>query len=70
MIHNGTILAKNGIVYNDIKFKISFDIIIELISGTKYTGTVQMELPVGNIIQEGTSNKEKIDFSDVIFKRN
>lgn len=48
----------------------TFDITIELISSTKYTGTVEIELPVGNIIQEGTSNKEKIEFSDVIFKRN
>lgn len=39
-------------------------------SGTKYTGTISLGLPVGNIIQAGTEKQEKTDFSDVIFKRN
>ena len=68
--HDGTILSKANIDYEDIKFNISFDISIELISGTTYTGTLTLDMPAGNILQEGTSNTEKTDFSDVIFKRN
>lgn len=68
--HDGTILSKIGIVDEEIKFNISFDITIELVSGTSYTGTVTLDLPVGDITTAGTTNYEKTDFSDVIFKRN
>ena len=37
---------------------------------TQFTGRINLELPVGNIIKMGTSSYEKTDFSDVIFKRN
>ena len=67
--HDGTLLAKSEIISEDIQFNLSFDLIIELVSGTKYTGTITLDLPAGNIIQAGTSNQEKINFSDVIFKR-
>lgn len=68
--HDGTILSKIGINYEEIKSKVSFNIIIELISGTQFTGKINLELPVGDIIKTGTSSYEKIDFSDIIFKRN
>ena len=68
--HDGTILAKAGLGYDDIRFKVSFDLTIELVSGTKYTGTILLDLPTENIIQAGTTNIEKTDFSDVVFKRN
>jgi len=63
-------LAKANISYEDIKFNMSFDISIDLVSGTKYTGTLTLDLPVENIIQKGKASLEKTDFSDVIFKRN
>ncbi len=68
--HDGTILSEIGVTQDEIKCKVSFDITIELVSGNKFTGTISLELPVGNIITAGTSNYEKTDFSDVIFKRN
>ena len=68
--HDGTMLSKVGITNEDIKCKVSFDIMIELVSGTKFTGTVTLELPIGDITTSGTTNYEKKDFSDVIFKRN
>lgn len=68
--HDGTILSKAGIDYEEIKCNVSFDITIELVEGTKFTGTVTLDLPVGNVLTAGTSNYEKTDFSDVIFKRN
>ena len=58
------------LTYEDIQFQITFDITIELVSGTEFTGTVKLDLPSGNIITEGTSNYEKTDFTDIIFKRN
>ena len=70
IIHDGKMLSKININYEDIKFEMSFDITVELVSNTKYTGTINLELPVGNIIQSGKSSIEKTDFSDVVFKRN
>ena len=44
--HDGTILANAGIKYEDITCKVSFDITIELVSGTKFTGNISLDLPV------------------------
>lgn len=67
--HDGTLLAKSNITKEQIKSNLSFDIIIETGRGIKYKGTVSFELPVGDILTEGTSTIEKTDFSDIIFKR-
>ncbi len=68
--HDGTILSKIDVEYEEIKCKVAFDIKIVLVSGTEFIGRINLELPVGNIIKTGTSSYEKTDFSDVIFKRN
>ena len=68
--HNGTILAKSGLNYDNIKCKVNFDMVIELASGIKFTGNIAINLPTGNILIDGTSEYEKRDFKDVIFKRN
>lgn len=68
--HDGTILKKADIKYEDITCTVSFDITIELTSGTTFTGSVSNFLPVGNITNTGTSNYERTDFKDVVFKRN
>ncbi len=70
VVHNGTILSKINLGYDDIKCKISFDLTIELTNGTKFTGNIPLELPVGNIVNTGISNYEKTDFKDIVFKRN
>lgn len=70
VVHNGTILSKINLGYDDIKCKISFDLTIELTNGTKFTGNIPLELPVGNIVNAGISNYEKTDFKDIVFKRN
>ena len=68
--HDGTLLSKMGLTYEDIKCKITFDITIELTDGTEFSGTITIDLPSGDITKTGTSNYEKKDFTDVIFKRN
>lgn len=49
--HNGTILSKAGLNYEDITCKISFDIKIELTSGTAFTGNMSLDLPVRKYIK-------------------
>ena len=69
IIHDGTLLAKANIKNEEIKCKISFDIIIELKSEKKYKGTVTLELPEGNIVKNGQESIEITNFDDVVFKR-
>lgn len=67
--HDGTLLAKAGIPEEQIKMKVSFDIIIETGKGIRYKGNINLDLPTGNIEEEKTSTFEKTDFSDIVFKR-
>ena len=66
--HNGTLLSKTPVTLEDLKNNISFDIVIET-NISKYRGTVNLELPCGDIITEGTAQLDKDDCSDIIFKR-
>lgn len=68
-IHNGTLLNKVNINYEDIKSVISFDLVINTESNIAFRSNIEIELPVGNIIQEGSSNIEITDTSKYIFKR-
>ena len=52
IIHNGTILQKANLTENDIKFKISFDVIIKLESGIYFKGKVSLDLPAQEIIEK------------------
>ena len=67
--HDGTLLAKTGISLEQIQFEVEFDLNITLKSGITYKGTVNLKLPVGNIIDEGTSSVEITNFKEVVFKR-
>lgn len=66
--HNGTLLTKTGVALEDLKINISFDIVINT-NISKYRGTVNLELPCGDLITQGTSQLDKKDCTDIIFKR-
>ena len=68
IIHDGTLLGKIGLTNEDVQFKVSFDISIELNSGKKYKASVNIEMPIGNLIGEGTTNTQ-INGNDIVFKR-
>lgn len=68
IIHNGTLLNKINATLDDVKFKVSFDLTME-IDKNKYKTTINLDMPSGNIIEDGTANFEKTDMSDLIFKR-
>ena len=67
--HNGKLLEKVGVTYEEIKTNISFDLIINLESGVSFKANIKLKLPVGNIILDGSSSLEKTDLKDIIFKR-
>ncbi len=66
--HDGTLISKTGTTLEEIKGKIAFDLIIKL-ENKSYKANIVLELPCGDIIQQGTTNIEKIDMQDIIFKR-
>lgn len=66
--HDGTLLKSFDITNEDLKFNVSFDIVIT-VDNCSYRGNMSLELPCGDIVEEGTCDIELTDFSDVIFKR-
>lgn len=69
IVHDGRLLNKVGITNEKINYNIKFDIVIETSRGIKYKGNIEVELPKGNILEDGKGSLEKTDFDDVIFKR-
>ena len=67
--HNGRLLNKAQISHEQIKSKISFDLIISLESGNTFRTNIELDLPVGDISQEGSSNLEITDMKNIVFKR-
>ncbi len=68
IVHDGTLLNKLNITKEDINFTVSFDLIIG-VPNHDYRANIELELPHGNILENGTESTEKIDMKDVIFKR-
>ena len=66
--HNGTLITKTPVTIDDLKISISFDIVIDT-NINKYRATVNLDLPCGDILTEGTSQLDKKDCTDIIFKR-
>ena len=66
--YDGTLLAKTGVAYEDIKSTVSFDIVITT-DRTTYRGKVNFEIPSQNIETDGVSQQVITDFSNVVFKR-
>lgn len=66
--HNGTLINKTGVSIEDLKYSISFDIVIDTNIAT-YRGRVNLELPVGDILTEGTSQLDEKNCSNMVFKR-
>ena len=67
--YDGTLLSDLNINNDDISFILDFDITITTSENINFNGKITLELPAGNIVEEGTSNKEITNFDDIIFKR-
>lgn len=62
------ILEKMGITDEDLKFKVSFDIIID-VGNKAYKGNIVLDMPVDGLVGNKESHTEITDFSKTIFKR-
>lgn len=66
---DGKLLAKADVNSEDMNFKISFDLIIETESNHKFKANIILDLPTGNILEEGVGSLEDTELTNVIFKR-
>lgn len=62
------VLEKMGVADEDLKFKVSFDLIIE-VSDKAYKGNITLDLPAGDVVGKKESHVEVTDFSNLVFKR-
>lgn len=68
-INHSELLKKLGINNDDLKFKVTFDIYITLNSGKTYKSNISLELPVNDVVNEGTQSTEVTDLENIVFKR-
>lgn len=67
--YNGQLLEKANIKEEDIKQKVTMDIILKVNEKEKYKGTLTIDLPANDFKEKGTTDKTITDFSNIIFKR-
>lgn len=67
---DGRLLAKAGATEENIKFKITFDLTIETESEHKFKSNITLDLPTGNILEEGVGKLKDTELENIIFKRN
>lgn len=67
-IKHKDLLSKINILEEDIKAKISFNFNMILSSGKKFDAQILLDLPAGDIIEDGQSSKEIKDLK-LVFKR-
>ncbi len=67
--YDGRMLTKMCLTDEDLKFKVAFDLVIELEDGKKYSGRIQTDINCDGLVENGTSQEDIKDFSNVIFKR-
>lgn len=66
--HDGSLINKLGKEKDDLNFSVSFDLVIK-VKNKSYRSNINLNLPCGDIMQEGTSTYEITDTEKFIFKR-
>ena len=67
--YDGKLLSNLGINLEEIQFNLSFDIIITTSNNISYKGTMNLDMPINTVIEQGSSSIELTNFSDVVFER-
>lgn len=66
---NGKLLNKLNLKNEDIQTKLSFDVIIKLNSENTFKTNIILDLPVGDIVNEGVCTRENNNLEKLVFKR-
>lgn len=69
MIDHSQLLKKIGKTEESLKQKIIFDLNIKIESGKEYKATIELDVPVEGLVENGKASLEITDLTDVIFKR-
>lgn len=69
IIYDGRLLSNLGVSLEEIMLTLNFDIVITTNENVSYKGTISLDMPTSEIIDQGASKIEVTDFSNVIFKR-
>ena len=65
--YDGTLIAKASSTIEDLKADIKFDIVL-VTDKLTYRATIETEIPVGDIVESGVSQKN-IEVKNIVFKR-
>ena len=65
--HSGKLLRQVNILNDDIKSTVSFDIVINLESEVSYKSNIKLDLPIGDIIDQGYASTQIKE--NIVFKR-
>lgn len=68
IVHDGTWLTKLELEKEEVQFTVTFDLTIET-TKNKYQAEITLEMPTGNLEEEGNCYLEKTDMNDIVFKR-
>lgn len=68
-ISHSELLNKISVNNDDLKFKVTFDIYLSLNSGKTYKADIDLELPVNDVVNQGTQSMEYTDLKNIVFKR-
>lgn len=68
-INHSNLLKKLEFKKEDLQAKLTFDIIIKVESRKEYQATISLDLPVEDIIENGTTSVEMKDLDNIVFKR-
>ena len=68
-INHKELLKKAEVKQEDLQIKITFDLNIKLEDGKEYKSTIDLEVPIDDVIDKGTTFIEITDLEKFIFKR-
>lgn len=68
-INHSELLKKLSVNNDDLKFKVTFDILINLNSDKTYKSNIELELPIDDVVNQGIQSKEYTDLDNIVFKR-
>ena len=67
-VNYNQLLKLTNVKQEDLNLRLSFDIEIKVVNKKTYQATVELELPVQDVITNGTTNIEITNLEDIVFK--
>lgn len=68
-INHSELLKKAGVKNEDLKTKLTFDLFIKVQDGKEYKTTIELDLPIEDVVENGITSTEITDLDKFIFKR-